>query len=118
MEDFTTVCQAMLLGRRLDLSRVERLSIWKERVASPPPPGRDAASIEAFLAAGFGIFKGAATTRPPYGYAGARRPSSRGRAGTRSSASSAGSAAEARSPPELSEGWGEEIRRMGERAGK
>ena len=104
MEDFTTVCQAMLLGRRLDLvylsakaqrsersvepqrlvnyagrwylvawdllraalrtfhlSRVEKLSISGEHVASPPPPGRDAASLEAFLAAGFGIFKGATT---------------------------------------------------------
>ncbi len=189
MEDFTTVCQAMLLGRRLDLvyvdakaqhsersvepaqlvnyagrwylvawdllrgdlrtfhlSRVERLSISKEKITSPPPPGRDAASIDAFLAAGFGIFKGAATVEATvriWGPAAALvarqswHPKQRVERGVGSDGEpytdlilpvadwtellgrvlSFGSAAEALAPPELRERWKEEIRRMGERAG-
>ena len=189
MEDFTTVCQAMLLGRRLDLvyvdakarrsersveparlvnyagrwylvawdllrealrtfhlSRVERLSISKERVATPPPPGRDAASIDAFLASGFGIFKGAATTEAAIRIRGnaaalvARQswhPKQRVERGFGSDGEpytditvpvadwtellgrvlSFGSAGEALSPPDFRGAWKEEIRKMGERAG-
>jgi predicted DNA-binding transcriptional regulator YafY len=104
MEDFTTACQAMVLGRRLDLSyrsakgeksareveperlvnysgrwylvawdllrsglrvfhmsRIERLSISKERITSPRPPEASKERIDRFLDSGFGIFKGEET---------------------------------------------------------
>jgi predicted DNA-binding transcriptional regulator YafY len=189
MEDFTTVCQAMLLGRRLDLvyvnakaersersveperlvnysgrwylvawdllrgalrtfhlSRVEKLSISKELVASPSAPGRDDASVEAYLASGFGIFKGAATVEAKVRIKGpaaalvARQswhPKQRVERGIDTDGEphtdialpvadwtellgrvlSFGSAAEAIAPPEFRKAWKEEIRKMGKRAG-
>jgi predicted DNA-binding transcriptional regulator YafY len=189
MEDFTTVCQAMLLGRRLDLvyvnakaersersveperlvnysgrwylvawdllrgalrtfhlSRVEKLSLSKEFVASPSTPGRDDVSVEAYLASGFGIFKGAATVEAKVRIKGpaaalvARQswhPKQRVERGIDADGEpytditlpvadwtellgrvlSFGSAAEAIAPPEFRKAWREEIRRMGERAG-
>ena len=189
MEDFTTVCQAMLLGRRLDLvyvnakaersersveperlvnysgrwylvawdllrgalrtfhlSRVEKLSISKELVASPSAPGRDDASVEVYLASGFGIFKGAATVEAKVRIKGpaaalvARQswhPKQRVERGIDADGEphtditlpvadwtellgrvlSFGSAAEAIAPPEFRKAWKEEIRKMGKRAG-
>ena len=189
MEDFTTVCQAMLLGQRLDLvymnakgersqrcvepellvnyagrwylvawdflrnalrtfhlSRVESLALSKERVASSRPPGCDGASIDAFLAAGFGIFKGASTIEAVvriHGTAAALvarqtwHPAQKVARGKGADGMpytdmtipvadwtellgrvlSFGSAAEALAPPALRARWKEEIRKMGERAG-
>ena len=136
MEDFTTVCQAMLLGRRLDLvyvnakaersersveperlvnyagrwylvawdllredlrtfhlSRVERLSISKEKITSPPRPGATPPRSRSSSPRASASSRDRPPPRPPYEYAGARRPSWRGRAGTRSSAWSGESAA-------------------------
>ena len=189
MEEFTTVCQAMLLGHRLDLvyvnakaersersveperlinysgrwylvawdllrgalrtfhlSRVEKLSLSKERIVSPPTPGRDEASVEAYLASGFGIFKGAATVEAKVRIKGpaaalvARQswhPKQRVERGIDTDGEphtditlpvadwtellgrvlSFGSAAEAIAPPEFRKAWREEIRKMGEGAG-
>ena len=189
MEDFTTVCQAMLLGCRLDLvyvnakaersersveperlvnysgrwylvawdllrgalrtfhlSRVGKLSISKELVASPSTPGRDDASVEAYLASGFGIFKGVTTVEAKVRIKGpaaalvARQswhPKQRVERGIDTDGEphtditlpvadwtellgrvlSFGSAAEAIAPPEFKKAWREEIRKMGERAG-
>jgi len=104
MEDFTTVCQAMLLVQRLELSyidaagtkterkieperlvnysgrwylvawdldrgalrtihlsRVETLSLSREKTSSPRPAGATQDEIELFVNSGFGIFKGSKT---------------------------------------------------------
>jgi len=126
-------------------SRVERLSISKERNTSPSPPGRDVASLDAFLAAGFGIFKGASATEATIRIRGtaaaivARQswhPKQRVERGVGSDGEpytdmtvpvaewtellgrvlSFGSAAEALAPQEFRKAWKEEIRKMGERA--
>ncbi len=190
MENFTIACQAMVLGRRLDLgyvdakgersertieperlinysgrwylvawdllrsalrtfhlSRVERLSLSKDRITSPSPPGRDAATVEAFLASGFGIFKGADTVRAVIRIRGSAaalvarqswHPGQSVERGTESDGSpytdlalpvadwtellgrilSFGSQAEPLSPPALRERWKQEVAALSELAGE
>ena len=117
MEDFTVTCQAMLLGRRLELayrdaagrrsdrtieperlvnysgrwylvawdlgrealrtfhlSRVERLSLSKERITSPRPSGAAEPDIEAFVDSGFGIFAGTETVEATIRISGSAAP--------------------------------------------